>query len=327
MIARLLAVLALVALAAPAQAEPRAILVTIDGLRWQEVFRGPDPALDAKPEDRGRVLMPFLRSFAAEGALIGDRDAGSCMRVENPYWFSFPGYAEMLTGRPNPKIRSNRKQWNREVTTLEWLNGREDFRGLVRVFAEWDRAPYIVNTRRSGLPVFVAEQSLEGNRDAPTMAAAQEFFPSGARAAWVDLGDTDTRAHKGDYPGVLDAAEKADRFLAELWARIEADPHTAGQTTLLVTVDHGRGEAAGGKWRGHGSGRIHGLKAPVSWPGSDATWMAARGPAIRPGAGGGYTMEHCATTAQIAATLLASLGVAPSDYRADDLRPPLDILR
>lgn len=175
----LLAALAL-SLAPPAAAEPRAVLVTIDGLRWEEVFHGADPALVSTPEDRARyvdvadrgaALTPFLRSFAAEGALIGDRRANSCGKVENRYWFSYPGYAEMLGGRPNPRIRSNGKTPNDDVTVLEWLHRRPDFAGRVAVFAEWDVVPFIVNAPRSGLPVTVAPQDAPG-RDTPTIAAA-----------------------------------------------------------------------------------------------------------------------------------------------------------
>lgn len=312
--------------AAPAFAEPRAVLVTIDGLRWQEAFHGPDPALVTREEDRGRELMPFLRSFARDGALIGDRRANSCMRVENRYWFSYPGYTEMLAGRPNPRIRANSRQWNDDVTVLEWLNGRDAFRGQVRVFAEWEKVRYIVNTQRSGLPVIVANQALT-LRDAPTMAAAQAMFAAPTRVAWIDLGDTDTRAHHGDYPGTLDAAARADAFLADLWGKIEADPRWAGQTTLIVTVDHGRGASEGGKWRGHGSGWYRGMRVPgIGWPGSDATWLAARGPGIAPGSGAIYTDANCATTAQVAATLLKSVGADPGAYRAD-VRSALAIFR
>lgn len=324
MIARLLA-LAVLAFATPALAEPRAVLVTIDGLRWQDAFHGPDPALAAE-DDRGRDLMPFLKSFAREGVFIGDRRANSCMRVENKYWFSYPGYTEMLAGRPNPRIRANSEQWNDDVTVLEWLNGRDAFRGQVRVFAEWAKVPYIVNTQRSGLPVSVAAQSLT-LRDPPTMAVAQTMFIEPTRVAWIDLGDTDTRAHDGDYAGTLDAAAHADAFLADLWAKIEAHPDWAGQTTLIVTVDHGRGEAPDDKWRGHGSGWYRGVRVPgVGWPGSDATWLAARGPAIAPGGGQSYTPENCATTAQVAATLLRSVGEDPSAYRAD-VRAALEVFR
>src|SRR5262245_24221989 len=96
-IALLLLQLALPSFSAPAD---NVILVTADGLRWQEVFRGADDRLlgDEKftPKDwkgfRGhqsagiktarRQLMPFFWDvLVAHGSVVGDRDNGSLMRV------------------------------------------------------------------------------------------------------------------------------------------------------------------------------------------------------------------------------------------------------
>src|SRR6185503_4338146 len=112
--------------------------------------------------DRAQALAPFLLSFARDGALIGNRDAGSCARVSNDFWFSYPGYAEMLAGRPNPRVRSNQATPNDDVTVLERLAQRPEFTGQVRVFAEWNAVPAIVNAERSGIPV-----SLPPNYEAP----------------------------------------------------------------------------------------------------------------------------------------------------------------
>ena len=143
---------------------PHVVLVTIDGLRWQDLFRGADPALveDAAYRaryidvpDRAQALAPFLVDLAQTGVLIGNRDVGSCARVANAYWFSYPGYAELLSGRPNPHIRSNQAVPNEDVTVLEWLARRPEFAGEVQVFAEWNVVPAILNVARSGIPVFV----------------------------------------------------------------------------------------------------------------------------------------------------------------------------
>src|ERR1700754_5204404 len=71
------------------------IIVTIDGLRWQEVFRGADSAIinskDTQDKnaarknfwtdasvDRRKLLMPFFWSTLIEkGQLYGNRDLGS----------------------------------------------------------------------------------------------------------------------------------------------------------------------------------------------------------------------------------------------------------
>ena len=270
--------------------------------------------------DRAQALAPFLLSFARTGALVGNRDAGSCARVANDFWFSYPGYAEMLGGRPNPRVRYNAAIPNQDITVLERLIRRPEFAGQVRVFAEWDAVPAIVNAERSGVPV-----SLPPDYDAPhdpqVIAAVREVLPSLPRVTWINLGGTDTNAHAGRYADYLASASAVDAFLSELWSAIEANPRTAGRTTLIVTTDHGRGAAARNRWRGHGSGRWRGIVVPgLRHVGSDAVWIAARGPGIGNGA---YDMANCATISQVAATMLRSIDL--EEERQPDMAPPLDV--
>ncbi|QGZ97113.1 alkaline phosphatase family protein [Terricaulis silvestris] len=328
----LFALAALAALSSPALAqEPpkNVVLVTIDGLRWEELFRGADPDLvrDAETRaryvdvpDRAQALAPFLLGFAQTGALIGNRDAGSCALVSNDFWFSYPGYAEMLGGRPNPRVRYNAAIQNDDVTVLERLIRRPEFADQVRVFAEWNAVPAIVNTERSGIPVSLPPD-YEAPHDPQVMTAAREVLADLPRVTWINLGGTDTNAHAGRYPDYLASASAADAFLSELWTSIETNPRTAGRTTLIVTTDHGRGASARNRWRGHGSGRWRGIVVPgLRHVGSDAVWIAARGPGI---GGGSYGMENCATVSQVAATMLRSIDL--DEERQSDMAPALDV--
>lgn len=327
-----IAAFALAALGAPAAAQDRArhvVLVTIDGYRWQELFRGADPSLVADPRyraryvdvpDRAAALTPFLLSFARDGVLIGNRDQGSCARVSNDYWFSYPGYAEILEGRPNPSIRRNYAGPNPEITVLERIARRREFANQVRVYAEWAVARDIVNAARSGIPVFVPEDA-DAPHDPQVMARAREIFTDLPRVTWLALGDTDNRAHEGSYEAYLAAATEADNFIRALWEAIQSNPRTAGVTTMIVTTDHGRGPSERGGWRGHGSGRWRGLVVPgLRREGSDAVFIAAMGPGIV--ATSAYDAEHCATTSQVAATLLGSLGLLDEEGEPE-MAPPL----
>jgi hypothetical protein len=109
---------------------------------------------------------------------------------------------------------------------------------------------------------------------------------------------------------------------------LEADPFYAGRTTLIVTVDHGRGNVAGESWRHHSSAEALRLsrsalreRFPNGIPGSEQTWIAAIGPEIRPAR---VTGGECAGLNQIAATALTALGL---DWRAYNpgAAAPLDI--
>lgn len=164
--------LALCLPAQPALSAENVLLVTLDGLRWQELFSGADSELikDSRfnespesiaskfwretPEERREVLMPFFwGTIAKQGVLYGNRSLGSEVNVRNTEWFSYPGYNEILTGAADANITSNDKIPNKNVTVLEWVNQQPDFQGSVAAFASWDVFPYIINEPRSGIPV------------------------------------------------------------------------------------------------------------------------------------------------------------------------------
>ncbi|WP_293356777.1 alkaline phosphatase family protein [Phenylobacterium sp.] len=358
MIARFLTALLLaVLLTAPAQAADRGrrlVLVTLDGLHWTELFRGADPERAAdpaavaadqrqairrafvEPADRARALMPFLNEVVArEGVLIGDRDHGSCAAVGNAMWFSYPGYNEILTGKPDPAIKSNTHGPNANVSFLAWLNRQPGFAGRVEAVGSWRTFRDILGAPGSGLPVNA------GWEDAPTRTPAEAAIArlqAGSARIWPEVrldtftqayalellkrrkprvlyvayGETDDFAHEGRYDQVLWAAQRADRFVGELWKALQADPAYAGRTTLIVTTDHGRGTNGKQAWRHHGK----------PFAESDQVWIGALGPDVAKGA----QPEGCASSSQIAATGLAALGV---DWRAFDpaAGTPLDILK
>jgi hypothetical protein len=344
LITALVLCLAVTALSTPVSTAPSdrsVVVVTMDGFRWQELFGGADreyfrKTSDGKPpaaevrfwrEDaqaRRTTLLPFLwGTMAAEGALFGDPSKGSRVHVTNGLWFSYPGYAEMLTGTADPRIDSNDKQPNPNVTVLEWLNGRPGLAGKVHAVGDWDVLPFILNVDRSRLPVGsnvtpVPSPRTERERaindltadlppywngvvfDAPVMHAALEALRTRKpRVLYVMLGETDEWAHAGRYDLYLDAAWRADRFLSTLWKTLQSMPAYRGKTTLLLTTDHGRG-ATLKDWTDHGR----------EVPAAETTWMAALGPAVaQPGVREAVTV----TTAQLAATIAAAVG---EDYRA-----------
>ena len=122
-----LCLISLVASAAPSARN--VFIITIDGLRWQEVFTGADVALmnrdDGGVNDnvvaglreefggetesvRRQKLMPFFWTTVAErGQVLGNRALNSTVQVRNTEKISYPGYSELLTGRVNPLITSN----------------------------------------------------------------------------------------------------------------------------------------------------------------------------------------------------------------------------
>lgn len=327
----------LLAVATGAQAPTRnVVIITIDGLRWQEMFGGADSTYFKKDsngqapeiakrymrptaEERRAMLLPFMWSdIAQQGQIFGDPSRKSRAHLTNGLWFSYPGYNEMFSGAADPRINSNDKIPNPNVTVLEWLNRQPGFEGKVAAFGAWDVLPSIVNTGRSRIPVgsgFMPVPSAKTDRqrwinemaqdlpryweygtfDAPIVAAAIECLRTDKpRVIYVMLGDGDEWAHEGRYDLYLDAAQRADRFIKRIWETLQSLPEYKGQTTLLVTTDHGRG-ATLEDWADHGR----------DVPAAESTWMAAIGagvPAL--GVRDGITV----TTAQLAATIAAVVG-------------------
>ena len=89
------------------------ILMTADGLRWQDLFTGMDPMLRDKAgalkdsmwkdsaEQRRLALMPFFwGELASRGVVLGNVNKNSSVKVTNGMRVSYPGYSEILTGRP-----------------------------------------------------------------------------------------------------------------------------------------------------------------------------------------------------------------------------------
>ena len=298
------------------------ILVVADGLRWQEVFRGADSLLMfhsdavASREDvrrrywrssvaeRRAVLMPFVwGTIARQGQLYGNRDVGSAARVTNPMKFSYPGYNELLTGMPDPRIDRNDFGPNPNVTVFEWIDGRESFRNRVAAAGTWETFRDIFNVARSGLRVEVP------GSDAGTHRAALRLLAERPRALFVGYGETDDLAHKGRYDLTLDAAHAVDRYVADLWSRVQSMPDYRGRTTLILVADHGRGRTAR-DWTDHGN----------DVAGSDETWVAVLGPGVEPR---GVRRDAAPVVlAQIAASVAAAVGL---DYLDDVPRaaPPL----
>ena len=148
------------------------ILITFDGMRWQEIFGGADSSMFRQQEhlkdsrlkikywrdnigERRKALMPFFwTTIASGGQLYGNRIAGSKANVTNNQWFSYPGYNEILTGKAdNENIHSNDKFYNPNTTVLEFFNAQPGFKGKVAAFTSWDVFPYIINDKRSGVMV------------------------------------------------------------------------------------------------------------------------------------------------------------------------------
>lgn len=153
--------------------DSKVVLITLDGLRWQELFTGADVKLVSHKDyvsdsielkdlfwrrsakDRREALMPFVWStIEKKGQIHGNRNLGSKMNLTNEHRFSYPGYNEILSGKADDeRINSNDKTPNPNKTILEIINSQKKFHGKVAAFGSWDVFPYIINEERSKILV------------------------------------------------------------------------------------------------------------------------------------------------------------------------------
>ena len=273
------------------------------------------------PEARRETLLPFFwGTIAKQGQLFGDPSRNAAAQLQNGKKFSYPGYSEMLCGHPDDRIDSNDKVPNPNVNVFEWLNGRPGFSGKVSAYATWDVFPSIFNVERSKLrvvsgwhpiadekPLTDVERQLNALMpdlphvwpdnvfDVVTARAAMEHLRKHKpRVMFIGMGETDEWAHARRYDCYLDAANRNDLFLKQLWETLQSMPEYAGRTSLVVTCDHGRGSTKQ-DWTDHGK----------DTPGAEFWWAAVMGPKTAPR---GVRENVNATQGQIAATVAALVG-------------------
>jgi hypothetical protein len=175
----------------PQSAEPNVVLVTLDGFRWQELYEGADSILllnkqatrdehiaaaywHSDPATRRKMLMPFFWSEIADnGQLLGNRNFSNRVDCDNPHWFSYPGYNEMLTGFIDRKINSNDKIENRHMTVFEFISKLPGYRNKVAAFGTWGVFPYIFRENSSHIPVNAGTEAAGGEVSEVTGIASQ----------------------------------------------------------------------------------------------------------------------------------------------------------
>jgi hypothetical protein len=308
----------LVAQAGLAQRSQNIIIITLDGFRWQEMFRGMDSAIannskfhqgdsnylfkkywSKDEQERRKKLMPFVwNTIGKNGQLYGNRGFDNKVDNANPFWFSYPGYNEIMTGYADTAIDSNDDPDNPNITILEFFNWQKPLRGKVAAFGAWEAFDRILNEKRSGVPVFSAFDKLGGidpnnneillNNmlqdshkpwledecfDLFTHYGAMEYLKKKKPAVlYIAYGETDEWAHGGEYRSYLDAAHQIDKWINDIWNFAQSHPQYKGKTTLFITTDHGRGDKEKEKWTSHNN----------KVQDSHEIWFAAIGPGIKP---------------------------------------------
>ncbi|MEJ8843665.1 alkaline phosphatase family protein [Lacibacter sp. H375] len=247
----------------------------------------------ATTTERRKKLLPFFwNTVATQGQLYGNRGFGNYVNNANPYWFSYPGYNEIFTGFPDTAVNSNNKKWNKNENVLEFINKQKGFEGKVAAFTSWDVFPYILNEERSKIyvnsafektkfksPTFELLDDMQDHAprilgdgvrlDLLTFYIAKEYLKTyKPRVLYIGFDETDDFAHAGKYDLYLQSAYMVDQLIADMWGWLQVDPYYKNKTTLIVTTDHGRGDADKDQWKDHGA----------KVPDASEIWLAVMGP-------------------------------------------------
>lgn len=309
----------------------RVVLVTLDGVRWQEVFHGVDTtrsSLGGGPE----VTMPRTNALVREhGVALGAGQPGcGAVRTAGGSNVSLPGYMEIFSGRV-PACRDNLCPRISTPTVMDEAAWGID--GTATSITSW---PIIANAATSSaelVGVAAGTRAWEGPRpenaqgivekvaatanvdsfpgapgyrpDAVTAAIALEYLKTEKPTVMhVGLGDTDEFGHKDDYPRYLAALRLADDMIGAIADLVTRDPDDADRTTVIVTSDHGRAY----DFKDHGFFML----------GSERTFVLAFGAHVKP-RGVACARDH--TLADIAPTIRALVGLPRDD--SDDAGAPI----
>lgn len=136
------------------------ILVTLDGVRIEELFAGMDAAIAASTaedgyseidvardrywrrsaEERRLALMPFFwGTLAPNGVVLGNPEIGSRVKVRNNIKWSSPGYIEIMTGAPQAEVVDNALVRYPHLTIAEYIVAELRLeKSKVAQFGSWD---------------------------------------------------------------------------------------------------------------------------------------------------------------------------------------------
>lgn len=232
----------------------------------------------ATAQERRQKLMPFFWNtlMKEHGSIAGNRSLNSRAMTTNKMWFSYPGYSEILTGQAHDDvINSNDKKRNPYPSVLEFLKRKLklDAKG-VAAFASWDVFDFIAEHEAGSITLNAGYEPYDHpdpeiklmsklQSEAPTpwdsvrhdyytfrfaMAHLKTYQP---RVLYLALGETDDWAHGGNYNKTLEALTRTDIYLRELWNYLQASPQYRDKTSIIITVDHGRGPTPR-DWTDHG---------------------------------------------------------------------------
>ncbi len=241
----------------------RVIYITIDGVRWQDVF------------ENHAYLNHFWHHYAKLGTFYGAPNSHSLMEVAS-IPVSLPSYQSQLAGVVQP-CDGNDCGRIKTRTFAESFIDKGMAKKDVAVFSNWHKIKYAAESRPNTIYTNIGNEfaynPLTGKPDdemarinklqihdhpkdndrfdkytfAQAMHYWRKFQP---RFMWMSFGDADVAAHAGNLALYRRSIAQYDKFFDELFQTLK-QMKCDHRTLVIITTDHGRGN--GHHWTDHGT--------------------------------------------------------------------------
>jgi hypothetical protein len=268
-----------------ARADGNVILITIDGVRFQDFFGGVRMPHRAELP-RKTVLFPEIQAIARRGEafVFGDRRHHGKMWVANTAGISLPGYRGILSGEFEDRCRENDcpnidretifdslaetdipseklgaiASWGPIGRALQSRSGKiarsvafEDFPEISLPAGERRTVDALIELARKDVPEWYGSR-----KDIYTYELGLRYLQAAQpRFFYWSFVDSDEYAHLDEYRSYAFSLLRYDQWIGNLRKTLARMGKYGDETSIIVTTDHGR--YPGPLWTGHG-GRVGG---------------------------------------------------------------------
>lgn len=238
------------------------IYITVDGVRWQDVF------------NNHRYLQNFWDKYAKDAAIYGEPGSNKTMEVAS-IPISLPSYQSQMSGMVTPcgnnecgglavetfaealvKKAGFKKSEVASISCWEVMDNAFESR-LGTAFSNHGTRPmhdpdtYEIDPvmKEINIAQAAAYPGDDTRSDKYTLAQALHYFEKyKPKFLWISFGDADDYAHEGklkEYHQTLFFYDRAFEKIIKMVKTLKLD----GETMIIITTDHGRGN--GKNWTEH----------------------------------------------------------------------------
>ena len=256
--------------------KPNVILITVDGVRWQEFFNGSDSLLskNISSEYYGHAFPLFWEKYSHQSAIYGHRKSGSPMSTD-AIPVSLPGYKSIFLGHDHDCNDNSCGRVQSETFPERLIHELNLDKLQVAGFASWgkidqaleqDVGTIFINTNITDVDDGTVDLVIDSlnrlqksdppvgwggaRRDVYTWAQGIHYLKKHRpRFLYIGLDDSDEYGHMRQYENYLAALRQYDQWLDQLLELLRSMGEYGKNTTVIITTDHGRGKWK--MWHGH----------------------------------------------------------------------------